>query len=113
MAWDVVPDLAIEVMSPYDLAEESLQKIHDTFTRVFNSFGSFIPKNARSMSTKLLLASAFWLRTTLWTAGQSYPVFSCAWIASLIRLRRRIEAHKISSSSLPARSDELPAASSG
>ena len=29
MAWDVVPDLAIEVISPYDLAEESLQKIHE------------------------------------------------------------------------------------
>jgi Uma2 family endonuclease len=28
-AWDVVPDLTIEVMSPYDLAEESLQKIHE------------------------------------------------------------------------------------
>lgn len=30
-AWDVVPDLAVEVMSPHDLAEESLQKIDEFF----------------------------------------------------------------------------------
>jgi Uma2 family endonuclease len=30
-AWDVVPELAIEVMSPYDLAEESLQKTREYF----------------------------------------------------------------------------------
>src|SRR5271156_1954423 len=30
-AWDVVPDFAVEVMSPRDLAEESLQKIDEYF----------------------------------------------------------------------------------
>jgi Uma2 family endonuclease len=30
-AWDVVPDFAVEVMSPHDLAEGSLQKIHEYF----------------------------------------------------------------------------------
>jgi Uma2 family endonuclease len=30
-AWDVVPDLVIEVTSPHDLVEESLQKIDEYF----------------------------------------------------------------------------------
>ncbi len=30
-AWDVVPDLAVEVMSPHDFAEESLRKIREYF----------------------------------------------------------------------------------
>lgn len=30
-AWDVVPDLAVEVISPNDLAEEQLGKVHDYF----------------------------------------------------------------------------------
>ncbi len=30
-AWDVVPDFAVEVMSPHDLAEESVRKIGEYF----------------------------------------------------------------------------------
>jgi Uma2 family endonuclease len=30
-AWDVVPDLAVEVISPYNLAGESLQKVREYF----------------------------------------------------------------------------------
>ena len=30
-AWDVIPDLAVEVMSPTNLAEEVLQKVHECF----------------------------------------------------------------------------------
>jgi Uma2 family endonuclease len=30
-AWDVVPDLAVEVISPHDLAEEILQKVVEYF----------------------------------------------------------------------------------
>lgn len=30
-AWGVVPDLAVEVISPHDLAEETMDKIHEYF----------------------------------------------------------------------------------
>lgn len=30
-AWDIVPDLAVEVISPNDLAEEQIDKLHDYF----------------------------------------------------------------------------------
>ena len=74
------------------------KKLASISRQVFNLFGSSIPNSARSMSTKRPLESAFWPRTTLWTAGQSYLGFSCAWIASLIQSRRRIKVHRLSQS---------------
>ena len=74
-AWNVVPDLAIEILSPTNLAEEIDRKMTDYFRQRFAWSGSFIRILAGSMSISRRDTSAFWNAPTPWMAARYCPAF--------------------------------------
>ena len=78
-AWDVVPELAIEVVSPTNLAEDLLAKVHDISTRGPDRSGSSIPPRPRCTSMSRRRISACWGAATSSTAGPCSPASGSPW----------------------------------
>ena len=74
-AWNVVPDLAVEIVSPTNLAEEIDSKVTDYFQSGVRWCGSFIRMLVGSTSISHRRKSAFWNVPTPWTAARYCPVF--------------------------------------
>ena len=58
-AWEVVPDLAIEVVSPTNRTDDDMEKIEEYFRAVHDGSGSSIRDSARCMTTARRRASTF------------------------------------------------------
>ena len=87
-AWDVVPDLAVEVISPTDLAQETLQKVQRVLPgRCADSSGSSIPHERQVHVYEVTDADPrLDGRRHPGRRRQSCRASRCRWIGCLVRL---------------------------
>ena len=93
-AWDVVPDLAVEVISPYNLAEESLQKVREYFQAGVTLVWVVYPEERQVYVYESPTQIRVLTTDDTLDGGTVLPGSSCAWIDSSIRLRRSVKARR-------------------
>lgn len=77
VAWEVVPDLAAEVVSPTDSLHEVYLKVHEYFQAASVPSGSSCPRSNRSTSSARSIASSSSVGTRSWPTRHCSPGSDC------------------------------------
>ena len=94
--WEVVPDLAVEVVSPSDTMEEVLAKMHEYFEKGVRQVWIVVPMRQQVHGFDSPTRRASWRQLTNWTAGSCCPASDCRWPAcssARAKLERRPPAN--------------------